>query len=447
MFKTEKKLDLQFHYKILLLCYLVFVPLIMLPNEEGFNLVLSKFVFLAVLTGYYIICVLPRMKIKFPVQAEDRWLLAYFICLLLSTAFAKDIALAVFGPDNRRDGLVSFVFYLVAYLVGKNVLFSKKILWGILASSFAIGLYGIIQFYQLDPISLGLFLPPEWLGRAFGTMGNPNFLGSYLVLVLPISLYVTITDKSILGLICFAVNLFALFCSRTRSAWIGAVAGLLVFFFIFFKAYKGNRLKSLGLLLLVLGIVIACISLFDSWNDGLISSRVGLAIEDFKSIIGHRERAQFAGSNRLYIWERVTELIKGRPLLGYGLENLGPVMESRYRSLIESDFGHFINFDKAHNEYLHIAVTSGIPALVFYLGFVISVIRKGIKKYKSGCKIMLVFLASTIGYLVQAFFNIQTILVYYIFMVMLGLLSSNFSCPDQAVFDKNLKDEAHQDKA
>ncbi len=437
MTDQSPKIDLQLHYRRLLFAYFALVPLAMFPYNYSFNFVLTKFIFLAVLAGYYCIFILSRTRLGLPRTTEDKWLLAYTLSLLVTTVLARDILLAIMGADYRRDGLISFFFCLVAYLVGKNTRLSKKILWSFLVSSLVLSLYGIIQFYKLDPISLGWFLPEKWIGRAFSTLGNPNFFGSYLVLVLPISLYMTLEEKNILGLVIFAVQLFALFCSRTRGAWLGAMVGLIVFIFLFFKGARREKIKSLGLLLLVVAIIITGIYLFDLWNDGLMASRVGRVVEDIKLIVGRDQAARFAGNDRLYIWQRVLELIKDRPLQGYGLENLGPVMEANYRAQIENDFGHFINFDKAHNEYLHIAVTSGIPSLLLYLGFIFSVIRKGYQKYKSGCRLMLMFLASLIGYLAQAFFNIQTILVYYIFMAMLGLLSSNIACPDQAESSPN----------
>ena len=76
------------------------------------------------------------------------------------------------------------------------------------------------------------------------------------------------------------------------------------------------------------------------------------------------------GSNRIQIWKVVIELIEKHPIFGVGTDNLkNGVGENLTETSID-----FIQrakgiMDKAHNEYLHIAVTIGIPALILYLTF------------------------------------------------------------------------------
>lgn len=79
--------------------------------------------------------------------------------------------------------------------------------------------------------------------------------------------------------------------------------------------------------------------------------------------------------------------------------------------------------DKAHNEYLQIAVTLGIPALILYVVFLSMIIfpnLKNIFKQKS-----IFIMLSIIGsYLVQAFFNISTIGIAPMFWFALGIMDN-----------------------
>jgi len=63
----------------------------------------------------------------------------------------------------------------------------------------------------------------------------------------------------------------------------------------------------------------------------------------------------------------------------------------------------------------HIAVTTGIPSLIVYLSLVTKVLRVGFTRLRENdtyCP----FVASVLGYLVQAFFNISVVSVAYMFL-------------------------------
>ena len=88
---------------------------------------------------------------------------------------------------------------------------------------------------------------------------------------------------------------------------------------------------------------------------------------------------------------------------------------------VVAEIGRYLNYDKAHNEYLNIAVTSGLPSLAVYLAFVVSSMKDAAKKLARP-EIETLFIAVVI-YLVQAFFNISVPNTGYLFWLFLGLLS------------------------
>lgn len=101
----------------------------------------------------------------------------------------------------------------------------------------------------------------------------------------------------------------------------------------------------------------------------------------------------------------------------------GKVLKERFYCDVVERYNRVIIFDKAHNEYLHIAVTTGVPALMAYLYFVLNIVIKAIKNV--GKNIMIIpLLCSVIGYLVQAFFNISVVSVAYVYWIALGMLSN-----------------------
>lgn len=130
-----------------------------------------------------------------------------------------------------------------------------------------------------------------------------------------------------------------------------------------------------------------------------------------------------AGSYRWKIWQLALPLVGKYPLFGSGPDTLVYVFN-------QGAFRNFIHVkdalvDKAHNEYLQISITMGIPALLFYLGFLSTVLRsiwKAIWKSSGEKQLLLAgFFAILIGYIVQAFFNISVVPVAPFFWFMLGM--------------------------
>ena len=71
-----------------------------------------------------------------------------------------------------------------------------------------------------------------------------------------------------------------------------------------------------------------------------------------------------SGSNRVKIWKNVFECIKSHPLLGTGPDTVYQALaEEREKDPSVMSSG----VDKAHNEFLQIAINSGIPSLVIYI--------------------------------------------------------------------------------
>ena len=79
--------------------------------------------------------------------------------------------------------------------------------------------------------------------------------------------------------------------------------------------------------------------------------------------------------------------------------------------------------DKVHCEYLHIAVTTGIPSLVAYMVFLIIIAKKILDKYKKDKNNIIIFAIglSILSYLIQATFNVSVTHVAPIFWAMLGI--------------------------
>ena len=117
-------------------------------------------------------------------------------------------------------------------------------------------------------------------------------------------------------------------------------------------------------------------------------------------------------------------MIEKYPIFGVGTDNLKKgIADNLTETSINFILRAKVSIDKAHNEYLHIAVTLGIPALVIYLTLLCMIVFPKLKNILKQEKTFII-LSAIISYLVQAFFNISTIGVAPLFWLALGLLDN-----------------------
>ena len=373
------------------------------------------------------LAVLAINKIRFKdIVQKDRInisLFIYFILLAASVYAAENKVFAIIGVPGRWEGLVTITLYMFLFITARLYLVPDEGLFKIiLVTAIIVSIYGILQTMNFDPFPRDV-LRENWSSRAFSTMGNPNFLGSYIVLIIPTSIYFYIINKNITGLTAYAILFYCLLSTGTRGAWLGTIASIMAFaaiHYMYFRYSKGEFTRYIILLV----ITILLLALYSFNTEGAFIDRFLSIARDANEFLTKGDRADYSGANRGFIWKRVVELIKKRPLTGYGLENLGETFIKYYIQDMIELWNEVRYLDKAHNEYLHIAVTSGIPSLLVYLTFISQIILKGLFRLKN-CKTALLILSSVIGYMTAAFFNISVVSVAYVYWIFLGLLAGS----------------------
>lgn len=137
-----------------------------------------------------------------------------------------------------------------------------------------------------------------------------------------------------------------------------------------------------------------------------------------------------AGSGRLFIWGNAFDLIKQRPIVGYGLDTFIYHFPQNDPDKIAALETHTVIVDKPHNLYINILYGSGFIALLVLLALLTINLVKFIKtiiSQKVDNEIMILFNGLFIGwmaYLVQALFNDSVIGSAPIFWILFGVLAS-----------------------
>ena len=402
--------------RLLLHSVLVIVPLILLPYSADYFYypkILVVYVLVLLMIGVQL---LSSNRRSLRLDQFSYLLLLLLVLSIVSIVFSDNPVMAIWGKFRRQEGLYTVVTYALLFLFSRAYFRENNEIVNIMSiTAVLVSVYGICQYYGIDPIPRDE-IRFSWVGRAFSTMGNPNFLGSYLVLMLPLSLFLFLKQSKVKFLIVSSLIYWCLLLTFTRSALLGCVVILgvaTVFVFMNKKLWK----PFVVLLITFVGIAV----FVNESSNGNLSNRFLSIGKDTQAFLEKEEGYEKAGANRGYIWLRTIDLIQESPWVGYGLENLETHFVETFQEEMIDMYGVVFLVDRAHNEYLHIAVSSGIPALIVYLVFIWLCLKRGFELLKLNDR-YLPYLTAVLAYLVQAFFNISVVSVAYIFWIFLGVI-------------------------
>lgn len=402
----------------------ILAPILIIPQSIG-NTYLPKLIALLILGAMLLFLILSNYK-KLYIDKIDILLLTFGGLVILSTLFSSNIKKSVIGENNRYEGMLMFLIYILIFLSVKKFFKKEYIKTYINIMYIVILLICILSIcqYYITTIDLGPIFSTNKSKGSSGTFGNSNFLGSFVSIFLPISIATYIMNGKKRYLILSGMLFITMLLCVARSSWVAFIIYFLITtLFILYKRKK-EYFKRLVLILMV--FICSFVIISYTGKENIISKNKKM-VNEVKQIstTGITENM---GSGRIAIWKMTIKLIKSNPLIGVGPDNLKEGLfnntDIRYNELYNFFVKTRVSVDKAHNEYLQIAATIGIPALIIYLTFIGIICFKNLKvSLKDNARFIL--LLSILSYLVQAFFNISTIGIAPLFWIILGLISND----------------------
>ena len=351
----------------------------------------------------------------FKVDLKDILILLFLAFAVISFYYSRNKDISLWGEKNRYEGILMIATYICIYIASKKFFKYKNFttfLNIMFYVSLIIGILGILQNYINYPKLTPIF------GKGIaGTFTNSNFFGSYISIVLPVSITIFIFNQNKKCFILSIIMFFNLISSGTRSAWVAFIGVALLGLVYLIKQKNKIFWKNAGLLLIIFCII--TIYLFSGIGSRIAKSKANSIKKDM-IILSKNGIEDSLGTDRIEIWKMTIKLLKMHPVFGVGPDNLR-------RSLAIDCTDEFYAYgeahncvpDKAHNEYLQIAVTLGIPALVIYISFISIILIPKLKNMNKEKKALIYTLCIS-SYLIQAFFNISTIGVAPLFWMILG---------------------------
>ena len=380
-----------------------------------------------ILGGIYLYKVIFKKVI---ITKSDIFLYIFMFFTILSTIFATNTEVALFGYPGRFEGMYTLLFYCFLYLNCKLLRDKTDVKYLIkMLVSVAI-IHFLVVIMQLTGI-YGELIYQYTSGDAIGLTENCNFLGSLMCLISSICLcgYLLYNKKENQNYFLFIliISYSTLLLANSSGPFLSFLVTLILVIIVLLIKKLFNFKKVLIVLVIVVTLYPVCLFKKDEitpeiilnvktvWNLVFKNDEKSLDSDFNSESDTNKENNNFEirklGNGRIKIWINVWKLIEEKPLLGYGPDNLGLVYEK------SSDDTKIA--DKAHNIYLHILVSSGAFALLSYLLWIISTIYLGLKS-KNTTVLILCF--GIIAYSIQGLFNINVSEVTPYFYITLGLM-------------------------
>lgn len=358
------------------------------------------------------------------------------------TSFAPHLSFR--GEYENFAGSLSNINYVILFYIAAQNLTNKKqiiiINYVFLFAGLLSGLYALAQFFGYDFI--------KWneesmiKGRYFASMGNPNFLGALLIMIIPVNIafFVTNIQKKNYFYAALLFSLFvllyiALFGTQSRGPFLGfAFSMFFMLFYFLFKLYKNILLESESQHISFFNILKSLLNKYKYWIIVIIlffaiSTTLSLTVGKnatlrlWNSIVNFKQSVKIS---RLHIWIPSLKIINDNPVLGTGVDTFKSVFP-KYSGIDFAQIdGANVASRTAHNELLNIASTMGLATLGIYILLMWTYVRMW---YKSFIKVIdfehkiisLAMFASFIAYFTQNFFSFGVAAIntsFYIFMAL-----------------------------
>jgi O-antigen ligase len=238
-------------------------------------------------------------------------------------------------------------------------------------------------------------------GMIYGPYVNHNHYAGLIEMLMPFPLVLATTQSQdgkrrivLTGIAALMAG--SIFLSGSRGGMLAFGVQVVVLGALLLRRKKSNWRQPL-----MLGVFLAVVIAFLFWLGGSELTRRLASI--------HTEaRGEITGGVRLTIDRDCLHMVLRKPLLGWGLGTF-PVVYPQFRSFYTT---FFVN--QAHNDYLQLAVETGMAGFAIAIWFLVLVFRRAASKLKdwsdtSSGTLTVAALLGCIGILVHSFldFNLQ----------------------------------------
>lgn len=381
-------------YRVGLFSALILMPF--LPTMAVVALVLLSFVL-------FIIRLCADENMKYVSTPLDGVLGIFALVMFISS-------IASFAMGNSVQIFLVYLAFVLSYYLTVNSVRTKKQLYALIGTMLFAG--GIVALYGIYQHIFGFEGGATWTDtemfedietRVISTFGNPNVLGEYLLLLIPVSISYVFAKKGVktktINLAITAMMSLCMIYTYSRGNWIGLIIAIALLFMF----YDG-RIVWLGI-----------IAMF--FVPMLLPQNV---INRFLSV---GDTTDSSTSYRVYIWNGTIAMLKDYWSCGIGLGT------EAFNKIYPFYSFSGISAPHSHNLYLQIITENGVMGIVTFLALILTYYKMGIsyiikeKKDKVLKATVTGLCAGMFGYLVQGLFdnvwyNYRIVFMFYIILAL-----------------------------
>ena len=301
-----------------------------------------------------------------------------YICVFVISLIVNDSL--IINVDSLLKLISCIILAYFVSVVIKSPCNIKRMLYVIVLVIVITSVYCIMQYFGFDP----LFVPTEREMSGYlvagGFMGNPDCCAAAIAISVPITVVLVLLNSKFgrkgkgffFGLMLVTL-LVAVYLTSSRAAILGVLLGMIYFFLMGVFLYKKKIVRGYFVFLFLIvfcSFIVLCFNFFV--RGGISCTCAG------KSSVFARQ----AIAGREIQWRVALKMFFEHPFMGIGPGNY----ERKYRryeaSIIKEMNTYYGGGQRAsyvHNEYLQMAVDTGICGMLVLLGVLLVFINDIVK--------------------------------------------------------------------
>ncbi len=415
--------------------YASFLTFFLVENNWLFPYTTLKQVFFNILIEILAVVWL-ALIVKYPaIRPKKSWLtwsfLAWLAILLLTCFTGVDFNMSFWGDANRMLGWFHlahfFLFYLIVITVFRTKADWQRLFNFSLVSAVLIVVYSLIK----PPSEVYDKTSSVNVGNNISTLGNATYVAGVMLVCFYFTLYGWLKSKLIYQKILYALAGLMILVGFFYADVSGSQAGLAVSLVLFglLYAWLAAAPKTRKISLISVGVFIAVIAtLYGLRQQPFMNNRFGKIFRDFSLQNTNLD-------TRLYAWRAGWKGWLEKPILGWGYGNFYAVNDkffdgSYYRYTMGEEY-----FDRAHNNLIDLAVTTGTVGLLIYLLIFAAIayyLIKGYRQRKFGWQELAIATAIVVGYFIHNLAVFDSWGNYFLFWLTLGWIFSLYQGQEPA---------------
>lgn len=361
------------------------------------------------------------------------------LSFLISSLLSLHPIISLLGSYERQQGfhnLIAYIVFFVLLIISLRTerRFKNMLVVAMLSASF-VCLYGLTQLFDLDFLNWA----ESAVVRIFSTFGQPNFLGHYLAVMLPITMYGIVYIarrwwwRASLALLLLA-EIVCLIFTYSRAAWLATLVAFCVVALVYIWHIGYKRVVITLCIIGIAGITLIAapgprnvLLQYTDHNGMSVTARV-FSVLDFQ-----------AGSNIIRLkywgaaWKAFAEAPLYRKLIGFGPDVQATVFVKQY----QPDWAYYerINSfpDRAHNVPMDTLLQFGLIGTALALWLLVICVRllfSGLSKVRGEeYWLRLSIIAAIIIYIVNNLFSFSLTamaMMWYLLLASAWLVGHRF---------------------